>query len=140
VPDDAAWPIAIGLSAEVAAVLGSRSVAADLVEILLPFDGFRQFGTGGIMMGPSARLLARLELVLDLPDDADRHFAEALAQSVAFESPMWIARCALDWAESLIDRGEASRAVDLVDQAEVALVGLSLPALEQQVVRLRARV
>jgi len=27
-----------------------------------------------------------------------------------------------------------------VDQAEVALVGLSLPALEQQLVRLRARV
>jgi len=139
VPDDAAWPIAIGLSAEVAAGVGSRPVAAELVEILLPFDGFRQFGTGGIMMGPSARLLARLELVLDRPDDADRHFGEALAQSVAFESPLWIARCALDWAESLGERGEASRALELVDQAEGAMAGLSLPALELQVVRLRAR-
>lgn len=139
IPDDASWPMGIAMAAEVAAIVGDRQAAAMLREMLLPFDTFGQFGTGGIMSGPAARMLARLELVLDRPDDADRHFEQGLALSVEFETPLWIARCSLDWAESLADRGDAEAARARLEQAEAAMAPLTLPALEQQATALRAR-
>ncbi len=139
IPDDAGWPAGIAFWAETAALATARDAAEQLHRILDPFDGVGQFGTGGIQFGPTARMLARLEVVLARPDDADRHFAEALDQSVAFQSPLWIARCALDWAESLSARGETERAVDLVAQAHEAMAGLSLPRLERQAAELVSR-
>ena len=80
VPDEAGWPLAVGLWAEVAARVGDRRVAAVLHGLLLHADGL-VFGTGGITCGPTARLLARLEIALERPADVDRRYSEAIAVS-----------------------------------------------------------
>ena len=80
-----------------------------------------------------------LETVLDRRDDADRHFAAAIDQSRRLGSPVWIARCCLDWAESFADRDEKVRARELVDEADAAIGSLSLPRLQDQSASLTAR-
>lgn len=62
-------------------------------------DGL-QMGSSGISCGPAARLLAMLEHTLGWEDHADWHFADAIESSRRFNSPVWTARCHLDWAKT----------------------------------------
>jgi class 3 adenylate cyclase len=138
VPDEAGWPLAVALWAEVAVCVRDREVAAVLYELLVPCDGVI-VGTGGISCGPAARILALLEEVLDLAGQSDPHFASAIALSRRSESPVWIARCQLDWAEALLTRGEVAAAIELVDAADATIGALTLPELQRQSAELRAR-
>jgi class 3 adenylate cyclase len=138
IPDDLAWPVAAAMWSEVAALVRDRDAAALLHRLHTPFDGVA-CATGGIAFGPTARLLARLEDVLDRPADADRHYADAIEQSERLISPVWIARCRLDWAVSLLERGEAERARELVDAAGATMGTLTLPRLRDQMTDLRAQ-
>ncbi len=109
VPDEAGWPMAIGLYAETAALVADRSVAAVLAEILEPFAATRlQMGTGGIMLGPAARLVALLVAVAGDDEACDRWFAAAIEDAGRLDSPIWNARSRLDWAERLLGRGEVA--------------------------------
>lgn len=137
-PADAGWPMAVGMWSEVAATVADRESAVTLHRLCEPMDGL-SVATGGIVLGPAARHLARLEIVLDRPEDADRHFAEAIEQSRELGSPLWIARCCLDWAEALADRGEKVRDRELVDEANAAMGSLALPRLQEQSASLEAR-
>jgi hypothetical protein len=130
-PPDAGWPLAIAMWIEVAVAVGDRDCAGELHRRCEPIDGLH-VATGGIGCGPAARLLALLELLLDRPADADRHFAEATEQSRSLGSPVWTVRCGLDWAASLAERGEHDRARERFDGAVAAMSGLSLTRLEQQ--------
>jgi hypothetical protein len=139
VADDAGWPMAIGLLAETASLVGDRRAATALVPILAPFAADRALVmTGGIVLGPAARLVARLESVRDEHEAADVHFASAIEDAERLESPIWRARCRLDWAERLLARGEEHRAVTLIAEAETAMGDLDLPALRRQLGELRA--
>jgi class 3 adenylate cyclase/tetratricopeptide (TPR) repeat protein len=136
VADDLSWPFAMGMWAETAALVKDRDAAGKLHELHTPFDGLL-CATGGYNGGPTARLLARLEDVLDRPDEADRHYAEAIEQSRSLSSPVWVARCQLDWAASLLARGEVERARALVDDADATIGPLVLPRLRDQEAHLR---
>jgi hypothetical protein len=137
-PDEAAWPMAMAGWSEVAAMVGDRDAAATLHELLAIADGMHIM-TGGIACGPAARLLARLELVLDRPDDADVHFATAIEQAQSLRTPVWVARGCFDWADSLAERGIGDRALELLTQGEAAIASLQLPRLQRQSTELRAR-
>ncbi len=136
IPDDVDWPVAVALWSEVAARVGDRRAAAELVEILRPHDGI-QMCSGGAGCGPASRLLAIQEMLLGRPAEADRHFAEAIAFSREFSSPVWTARCQLDWAQTWLDRGETVLAAQLTDAADDAAGELALPALGRQWTALR---
>ncbi len=131
IPDDVDWPMALALWSEVASRIGDRHAAAEIYEVLRPHDG-TQMCTGSVGGGPSARLLAILENLLGCPADADRHFAEAIAFSRRLMSPVWVARCQLDWAQTWMERGETAWAAQLVDDADAAAGMLALPALRLQ--------
>ncbi len=138
VPDDAGWPMAIALYAETAALVADRHAAAILADIIGPFAAIRvQLGTGGIMCGPATRLVARLEAVLGDDDGSDRSFAAAVEDADRLESPIWRARCRLDWAEQLLSRAEVDRARVLIDEAEAAIGELDVPAVRRQLSELR---
>jgi len=136
IPDDIEWPLAVALWSEVAAYIGDRRAAADLCEILRPHDGI-QMTSGGVGCGPASRLLANLEVLLGRSADADRHFAEAIAFSRALISPVWIARCQLDWAQTWLERGETAWAAQLTDEADATAGALALPALGRRWAALR---
>jgi hypothetical protein len=93
--------------------------------------------SAGVGCGPAARLLALLEIVLDQPNDADGHFAEAIDFSRGMESPVWTARCQLDWAQTWMDRGAVAWAAQLTDDADTTAGMLALPALQRQWMNLR---
>jgi hypothetical protein len=131
VADDLSWPFGMGMWAETAVLVRDRDAAGTLHDLHTPFDGLLS-ATGGFNGGPTARLLARLEDVIGRPDEADRHYAEAIEQSHSLISPVWIARCQLDWAASLLARGVRPRARALVDDADATIGDLTLPRLQQQ--------
>ncbi len=136
IPDDIEWPLAVALWSEVAAYIGDRRAASDLCEILRPHDGI-QMTSGSVGCGPASRLLANLEVLLGRPTDADRHFDEAIAFSRGLMSPVWMARCQLDWAQTWLERGETTRAAQLTDEADATAGALALPALGRQWAALR---
>jgi class 3 adenylate cyclase len=135
IPDEAGWPMAVAMWAETAVLLGATDAARVLHELLLPFDSV-QMGTGGFPGGPAARLLARIEDLLGRHGAADDHFAAAVDFSRRIGSPVWAARCQLDWAEALLARGEQGRAAELADAAASDLGHLELDALREQLARL----
>jgi tetratricopeptide (TPR) repeat protein len=137
-PDDLHWSTAVAFWSEVAARIGDRHAAAALFQILLPLDG-TQLGSGPVGCGPASRLLALLEALLGQPEEADRHFAQAVIGSQEIMSPVWVARCHLEWAEILFERGERSAAARLTDDADDAAGDLALPALGRQWTALRDR-
>ena len=138
VPDDADWPLAMAMLAEVAALVGDREAAVSLHESVARQDG-TQMWSDGILCGPAARLLAKLEHTLGWTDHADWHFAEAIESGRRLESPVWTARCQLDWASTWIERGEIVRAVQLIYAADAAMDAHELPALERQASMLKRR-
>lgn len=138
IPDDLAWPVSAAMWAETAALVRDRDAATMLHELHVPFDGLA-CATGGIAFGPHARLLARLEDVLDRSSDADRHYAAAIEQSERLMSPVWVVRCRLDWAASLLERGAAERARELADAADATMGTLTLPRLRDQLMDLRSQ-
>jgi predicted ATPase/class 3 adenylate cyclase len=137
-PDDAGWPLGVATWSEVAVRVGDRDAARALYPLIAFYDGLF-LGTGGISLGPAARVLALLEQLLDRPADADRHHADAVTMANEMRSPVWSARCGLDWADALLTRGDASRAAALTDDADAAIGSLTLPALQQQSANLRSR-
>ncbi len=138
VPDEAGWPMAISLYAETAALVADRDAAGMLVEIIRPFAADRaQLGTGGIMCGPAARLVARLEAVLGNDERSDLAFVAAIEDADRLESPIWRARCRLEWAACLLGREKTEVASTLIDEAQAAMGDLDLPALRRQLSELR---
>ena len=138
IADDLSWSVTAGMWAEAAVLVYDRDAAAKLHSLHSPFDELL-CATGGINCGPTARLLALLEDVLDRPDDADRHFADAVEQSRSLISPVWIARCQLDWASCLLARNDTQGARELIDDADATIGTLMLPALQQQAMELRTQ-
>jgi hypothetical protein len=139
VPDDAGWPMAISLFAETAIIVEDRRAATALGEILQPFARDRSLLiTGGIAFGPATRLLALVQNLMEQHGAADQHFAAAIEDAERLESPIWSARCRLDWAEHLLERNETSRAYELLDDADAVLRDRDLPALQRQLRHLRA--
>jgi hypothetical protein len=138
IPDDADWPVALALWSEVAAQVGDAEAAGRLHELLEPMDGLT-LGAEGIACGPASRLLAILEYVLGRPADADGHFVAAIECSRHLASPVWVARCQLDWAETWIGRGHGQRAAELIGEVEDIVGPLTLPALQSRAAELRDR-
>src|SRR6185503_153276 len=138
VADDAGWPMAISLLAETAALVGDRRAAAPLAEILSPFaaDGTLMM-TGGVVLGPASRLLALVHTVTGV-DDVDRCFASAIDEADRLESPIWRARCRLDWAAWSRARGGDDRAAMLIAEADAVIGDRDLPAVRRQLAELRA--
>lgn len=137
--DDAGWPMAVGLLAEAAALVGDRRAAECLAVLLEPLAADRSgCMTGGLVLGPCTRLTALLAATVDDVTTADAYFAESVEDAERLGSPVWEARTRLDWAERLRARGESDRAAALVDEAEVVMGDRDLPALRRQLAEARA--
>jgi hypothetical protein len=78
----------------------------------LPYHDIFQM-TGGWYAGSTARYLALLAGALGQEGDADRWFAQAVEDHTRAGTPPWLARTRVDWAESLLRRGDEARARDL---------------------------
>ena len=127
----------LGILASAAIACGhlrDSTSARQLHDLLEPFaDQFVMAGaTGAFWLGAVRHHLAVLCATIDRPDDADAHFSAAERSYVQLASRPWLARCYVDWASALLERGGAGdpeRASDLLAQAlaiarELELIGV----------------
>jgi DNA-binding SARP family transcriptional activator len=96
---DYLWMVFATMRAHTVAAVRAPELAAELYESLLPYAG-RVAGatTNGFVLGPVARALGQLALLLGRPDDARRHFDEARAVARRCGSLVWLEQIDADVA------------------------------------------
>ena len=130
-------PVQLGtfaLWAEVAADLGAPAEAAALLQRLEPWRDQVILDALGTL-GSAARPLGLVAAALGRVDEADAHFAHALAVHERMRAPSLAARTDLDWGLALQRAGRAgdqARASELLGRAAQATRELGLPALERR--------
>ena len=116
IPDDAGLPVARVAWAEAAAIVGDRDACRALIDQLSPQHDVFQV-TGAWYAGSTARYLAILSVALGDDEAADHFFTAAERDHVRADTPPWLARTRVDWAELLLARGDRRRARDLAGSA-----------------------
>jgi class 3 adenylate cyclase/DNA-binding CsgD family transcriptional regulator len=140
---DIAWRSSLALLAEVCAQLGEVAPAGTLYRLLAP-AGHLNATYGDIsFLGPIARHLGLLATTIGRWEDAERHFAEALAMNERQGAPPWAAWTRHDWAGMLLARaapGDRERSLALLDEALAAARTMGMVRLEQAATALREHV
>jgi len=124
-PDDGALPVAECAWSEAAALSGQERAASILYDRMLRYSDLHQ-QTAGWYLGATARYLGLLSDALGRYEDADDWFARAESEHTQVDSPTWLARGLLDWAESRQRRGQIDQARALATKALDAIGDLEL--------------
>lgn len=120
--------------------LGDRVAAGRVHAELEPFAGLF-VNTGGSWFGAVDHHLAQLRAAAGATTDADAAFAGADAAYERLGADARRARCRIDWARSLLQRGapdDRRRAGDMLAGALAAAGELDLPAVARRASELRA--
>jgi tetratricopeptide (TPR) repeat protein len=104
VPFDEEWLVSMGLLAETVYALRDAEPAAVLYERLLGYGDRVAVSMPEISTGAVARYLGLLADTAGRPDDAERHFEEALAINRRIGARPWLARTQDDYAHMLLAR------------------------------------
>ena len=142
IPRDALWVTCITYLSEVCAFLGDARHAATLYQCLLPHDGYNILvGPTAACYGAAARYLGMLAATMSRWEEAQRHFADALAMNARMDAKPWLAHTQHEYARMLLRRGhpdDINQAATLLDEALVISRALSMRALQERVVTLQA--
>lgn len=128
---------------EVVCYLQDRSAAAVLYERLRPVTG--QVGVLALVLicyGSYAPSCGMLAACLGRWDDAERHFADALAMNERLRARPYVVRTRRAWAAMLLDRGapgDAARARELLTAGLAEAETLGMPREVIRFQRLRER-
>jgi tetratricopeptide (TPR) repeat protein len=136
--DDAGYPVVVAFWSEIVAALRITDQCRRFIAELEPMTG-TQLATGGIHLGSADRYRALLHDALGDHEVADELFATAVEQHVVFRTPPWIARTQIDWAESLITRGQLDNARSHLEAARAAIGDLDLPDNQRRLDSLASR-
>ncbi len=121
IPRDGNWPIALGLLAETCAYLGDAERAAFLYGELLPHaERCIVVGPVADMYGSTSRSLGKLADTMERWDDAERHFAHALARNAEIGAKRWLGWTQFGYAQMLLRRngtGDREKAIGLLNEA-----------------------
>jgi len=136
-PDEAALPVALCCWGEAASRAGHQRACAIFYDRLLPWCDLHP-ATGGWYLGAAARYLGLLCDALGHIQEADDWFAKAGAEHTRIQSPPWLARGLLDWAESHHRRGQHDQARALAAKALDAIGDLELNVTRSRAERILA--
>ncbi len=114
--DDATLQLCLAAWAEVVAGLGNQPRCRRFIDRLSGTGGLNLL-IGGLYLGPVDRLLALLHDAIGDHERADQLFSTAIDQQVALRSRTWAVRTQLDWAASLLARGENDRGAGVLQAA-----------------------
>jgi class 3 adenylate cyclase/tetratricopeptide (TPR) repeat protein len=137
--DDAGYPIALVYWSEIVAAIGNEPQRRRFLELATSLSGLN-LAVGGNYLGPADRLSALLHGALGDHELADEMFSRAVEQQVQMASPPWIARTRLDWAESLLARGDMASAGECIAGAESAIGDLGLPDARSRIASITGRI
>ena len=121
VPRDSLFTSSLAHLAEAAAELDDTAAAAELLPLLVPYSGQLQVTAWGVhCLGAMDRFIAMSEALLGRSDEAEAHFAAALALEESVGGAALLTRTRLWWARALMARdgpGDRARAIALADEA-----------------------
>jgi tetratricopeptide (TPR) repeat protein len=134
VPRDHIWLITLPLVGRACVCLGLADLAAEVYELLVPFqDEVIAYHTG--WLGPVAGDLGILATAVGRSDEADTHFTIAVEILERIGSPALLANTRLEWGRMLFARGkpgDAGRARALLGDALATARELGLGRVEYQ--------
>ena len=139
-PRDGLWLLHLCALADCCAVVGDRQRGLQLYDLLLPHAEDNAVSYTQQPFGPVALRLGRLAALLERPQDADRHFAEALARCELLGAPAIRARTLLELARALAGRGEPAdqgRLEAMLEEGAQLADELHIPGLADGIARLR---
>src|SRR5262249_48628816 len=143
IPRDARWVACLVYLSEVCAFLGDACRAAVLYQCLLPHDGYTLVvGPTAVCYGAAAYYLGLLAATMCRWEEAQRHFAAALAMNARMGAKPALAHTQYACAKMLLAReqpDDRAPAMALLDDALAICLELGMRALEERVVTLRAR-
>jgi hypothetical protein len=142
IPRDALWLVAMSLLAELCALLGDRSRARRLYELLVPYEGRNVVAMGAAYHAPVARYLGLLAMTIDEPERALGHLETARSAAERMGGRPAVVLTALDTAEVLARRdatGDAERARALVEGVRQEAERQGMAGAVQRAESLRAR-
>jgi tetratricopeptide (TPR) repeat protein len=135
--NDYMWLIGLGSLIETCALLDERRWAADMYEALLPYSSqCIILAEGGAWRGAVTHFLGVLSTMMGEWDDAERHFAHAIAVHERAEAPPFIARTQYEWAKMLVARNDGrgrARALKLLSCAGETARDLGMQPLARRV-------
>jgi len=141
-PRDLFWLIGMMLLADVCCALGDGARAAVLYDLLLPYAGRTMVTGRAVVCAGSARhSLAILAALLGRHDEAERHFADALAMNLRLGARPFAAYTRFEYARMLLARGagdDRPRAVELLREAGAVARELGMLLLQRRVEALAA--
>jgi DNA-binding CsgD family transcriptional regulator len=144
IPRDARWVACLVYLSEVCTFLGDARRAAVLYQCLLPHDGYTLVvGPTVVCYGAAAYYLALLAATMCRWEEAQRHFADALAMNARMGAKPALAHTQYAYAKMLLAReqpDDGASAMSLLDDALAISLELGMHTLEERVVALRARV
>lgn len=129
------WPLvhnppAFAHLGEPLALCGARTPTEHVYRLLAPVsDRFISWGyTGVVWDGPAARVLALLAARLERWDEAEAHFASALASLEKLDARPYLARTSYEHGRFLLAR-DAERARAAIERAHAIAEQLGMPGL-----------
>jgi class 3 adenylate cyclase len=135
-PEDGNWGPGMYLLAHTAELIGDAPGAALLHERLVPCAGVHaQWGAGIAYVGPLSGALARTAVLLGRLDEAERHFADALAGLESLRAWPSLATYQHAFARMLLARagpGDRARALELLNRALERAQALGMKPLTEQ--------
>ena len=144
IPRDARWVACLVYLSEVCTFLGDARRAAVLYQCLLPHDGYTLVvGPTAACYGAAAYYLGRLAATMCRWEEAQRHFAAALAMNARMGAKPALAHTQYAYAKMLLAReqpDDRAPAMSLLDEALAISLELGMHTLEERVVALRAGV
>jgi tetratricopeptide (TPR) repeat protein len=128
---DATWFLSIAMLTETCAILGDKTRAALLYDLLRPYPE-RWATVVDTSFGSVARLLGLLATTLGRHDDAERWFGAATAIHTRSATSPWLAWTHADRAAGLIQRDSRSdrdQAAELISKARAIAADLGIDQL-----------
>jgi tetratricopeptide (TPR) repeat protein len=126
--------------AELASFQEDERLAALVYPLLLPYAARNVVvGMSAACYGSAARYLGVLATTLHRPEEADRHFEDALAMNIRLGARPLVAWTRADHGGLLLalgSKGDRARAGELLDAAERTAVELGMPRLRARLARM----
>lgn len=109
-PFDQEWLWGMSLLAETAMLLDDVAAASILYELLIPWAALNAADYPEGIRGSMSRYLGQLATTAQRWADAERHFIDAVEMNTRMEVWPWLAYTQYDYAQMLLERGEAGDA------------------------------
>jgi len=136
-PRDGNWLIAMTFLADVCVMLGDKSHAQALYNLMLPYEEVNIIvSVGAACYGSAARFVGALAALLGRLEEAEQHFNKAMAMNGRMNAQPWLAHTKYQYARMLLSRdqtGDREKASGLIKDALATARELGMSSLERRI-------